>query len=77
MGVVLTNPHIQEARELESKLRRARNEEEGRVISQELETTQINKDLADSREVRQKNLILLHYINEHYCSALWLHSYLQ
>ena len=57
MGVVLANPHMQEAGELEYKLSRASNEEERRVLSQKLEITQTKKDLADSRYVRQKNLM--------------------
>ena len=45
---------MQEVRELESKLRRASNEEERRVISQELEITHTKKVLADFGRVRQK-----------------------
>ena len=55
MGVVLANPHMQEAGELQGKLSRASNEEERRVLSRELEITQIKRDLADSRAVRQRN----------------------
>ena len=57
MGVVLANPHMQEADELWGKLFRASNEEERRVLSQELEITKTKRDLADSREVRQRNLM--------------------
>ena len=49
------NPHMQQARELEGKLSRASNEEERSVLSQELEITQIKRDLAASRQVRQRN----------------------
>ena len=55
MGVVLANPHMQEARELQGKLSRASNEEERRVLSQEIKITKIKSDLADSRYVRQRN----------------------
>ena len=55
MGVVLSNPHMQEARELQGKLSRASNEEERRVLSRELEITQTKRDLAYSRQVRQIN----------------------
>ena len=57
MGVVLANPHMQEAGELEGKLSRASNEEERRVLSQELEITQTKRNLAGSRAVRQRNLM--------------------
>ena len=52
MGVVLANPHMQEADELRGKLSRASNEEERRVLSRELEITKTKKDLANSRYVR-------------------------
>ena len=55
MGVVLANPHMQEADELEGKLTRANNEEERRVLSQKLEITQTKRDLAGLRQVRQSN----------------------
>ena len=55
MGVVLANPHMQEARELQGKLTRASNEEERRVLSRELEITQTKRDLADSNYVRWIN----------------------
>ena len=55
MGVVLANPHMQEAGKLEGKLSRASNEEERRVLSQELEITQTKRDLAYSRRVKQRN----------------------
>ena len=57
MGVVLANPHMQEAGELQGKLSRASNEEESKVISGELEITETMRDLADSRRVRQRNLM--------------------
>ena len=57
MGVVLANPHMQEARELWGKLSRASNEEERRVLSREMEITQTKRDLATSRQVRQKKLM--------------------
>ena len=43
---------MQEADELEDKLSQASNEERRKVISQKLEITEINRDLADSRQVR-------------------------
>ena len=55
MGVVLANPHMQEAGELEGKLSRASNEEERRVLSRKLEINQTKKDLAESRYVRWIN----------------------
>ena len=57
MGVVLANPHMQEARELQRKLSRASNEDERRVLSQELEIAETKRDLANSRKVRQRNLM--------------------
>lgn len=57
MGVVLANPHIQEEIELRDKLSEATNEEERKVISWELEITETKKQLADSRQVRQRNLM--------------------
>ena len=57
MGVVLANPHMQEAGELQGKLSRASSEEESKVISGELEITETKRDLADSRRVRQRNLM--------------------
>ena len=57
MGVVLANPHIQEIGNLEEKLSKVKDEEEGKVISREIEITETKKDLADSRAVRQRNLI--------------------
>ena len=55
MGVVLANPHMQEARELQGILRRASNKEERRVLSRELEIAETKKGLAYSRAVRQRN----------------------
>ena len=52
MGVVLANPHMQEAGKLQGKLSRASNEEERRVFSRELEITKTKRDLANSRVVR-------------------------
>ena len=57
MGVVLANPHMQEADELLVKLIQASNEEERRVISRELEITQTKRGLAASRAVSQRNLM--------------------
>ena len=57
MGVVLANPHMQEIRTLESKLRRAKDEEERKVISWKLEITETKHRLAESRVVRQRNLM--------------------
>ena len=53
---------MQEARELQCKLRRASNDEERRVISQELEITQTKSDLAYSRQVyktEKLNLVII------------------
>ena len=55
--MVLANPHTQEADELWGKLSRASNEEERRVLSQDLEITKTKRDLASSRVVRQRNLM--------------------
>ena len=55
MGVVLANPHMQEADELEDKLSQASSEEQRKVLSRELEITKTKKDLADSRAVRRRN----------------------
>ena len=57
MGVVLANPHMQEARELQSKLSRTSNEEERRVLSREVEITKTKRDMAYSRQVRQTYLM--------------------
>ena len=57
MGVVLANPHMQDADELEDKLSQASNEEQRKVLSRELEITKTKKDLAVSRQVRQRNLM--------------------
>ena len=55
MGVVLANPHMQAARELQGKLSRASNEEQRRAITRELEITKTKRSLAESRVVRQRN----------------------
>ena len=57
MGVVLANPHMQEVAKLKEKLNKAKDEEERKVISQEMEITETNRQLANSRTVRQRNLM--------------------
>ena len=57
MGVVTTNPYMQEIRKFQDKLSEAKDEEERKVISRELEITKIKKGLANSRLVRQRNLL--------------------
>ena len=57
MGVVLANPHMQEVAKLQEKLSKAKDEEERKVISQEMEITETKRQLANSREVRQRNLM--------------------
>ena len=58
MGVVLANHHMQELAKLQEKLSKAKDEEERKVISQEMEITETNRQLANSRFVRQRNLML-------------------
>ena len=57
MGVVLADPHRQEVEKLRQKLRESEDEEERKVISRELEITETKRQLADSRWVRQRNLM--------------------
>ena len=57
MGGILANPHMQEEYKLDGKLRQASIEEWRKVISRELEITETNRDLANSRAVRQRNLM--------------------
>ena len=57
MGVVTANPYIQEEDELQGKLRRAKDEEERKVISREMQITDAKRQLAESRYVRQRNLM--------------------
>ena len=57
MGVVTANPHMQENVKLQEKLSEAKDEEERKVITRELEITEAMKQLADSRMVRQRNLM--------------------
>ena len=57
MGVVLANPHIQKVEKLKQKLDEAGDEEERKVISRELEITETKRQLAESRYVRQRNLM--------------------
>ena len=57
MGVVLANPHMQVVAKLREKLSKAKDEEERKVISQEMEITDTNRQLANSRRVRQRNLM--------------------
>ena len=58
MGVVLANPHMQEVAKLQEKLSKAKDEEERKVISREIEITETKSQLAESRYVRQRNLML-------------------
>ena len=58
MGVVTANPHMQEKGKLQGKLSEAKDEEERKVISRELEITNTKKQLADLRGVRQRNSML-------------------
>ena len=55
--MVLANPHMQEVNKLQGKLSGAKDEEEWKVISQELEIAETKKELALSRQVRQRNLM--------------------
>ena len=57
MGVVLANPHMQEVAKLQEKLSKAKDEEERKVISREMEITKTKIQLANLREVRQRNLM--------------------
>ena len=57
MGVVLANPHMQEVAKLQEKLSKAKDEEERKVISREIEITEAKRQLANSRAVRQRNLM--------------------
>ena len=58
MGVVLANPHMQEVAKLQEKLSKTKDEEERKVISREMEITETKRQLAFSRKVRQRNLML-------------------
>ena len=69
MGVVLANPHMQEAGELKGKLRWASNEEERKVLSREQKITETKIDLADYRRVRRRNLMWDH--NNPSCYLPW------
>ena len=57
MGVVTANPHMQEKGKLRNKLSKAKDEEQRKVISRELEITDAKTQLAGSRMVRQRNLM--------------------
>ena len=57
MCVIPANSHMQEVKKTREKLREAKNEEERKVISQELEIAETKRQLADSRAVRQRNLM--------------------
>ena len=61
MGVVLANPHMQEVAKLQEKLSKAKDEEERKVISREMEITNTKSQLANSRAVRQRNLMSQSY----------------
>ena len=57
MGVVIVNLHMQEADALRKKQRFAKDEEERKVISRELDIAETKRQLAISRWVRQRNLM--------------------
>ena len=57
MGVVTANPHMQEVGALRKNQRLAKDEEERKVISQDLDMAQTKSQLANSRRVRQRNLM--------------------
>ena len=57
MGVVITNPHIQEVEALRNKQSFAKDEEERKVISRELDIAKTKSQLANLRYVRQRNLM--------------------
>ena len=57
MSVVIVNLHIQEAEALKDRLCLAKDEEERKVISRELDIAESKRQLADSRWVRQRNLM--------------------
>ena len=57
MGVVIANPHMQEAEALEERLHLAKDEEGRKVISRELDIAVAKRLLANSRWVRQRNLM--------------------
>ena len=61
MGVVIADPHVQEAQELKRKLDVMKDEEERMVISKELDIAQIKSQLASSRWVSQRNQSKLLY----------------
>ena len=54
MGVVIADPHMQEAQELKRKLDITKDEEERMVISRELDIAQTKGHLASSRKVSQR-----------------------
>ena len=57
MGVVIANPHMQEAEALRKKQRIVKDEEERKLISRELDVAMAKSQLAFSRRVRQRNLM--------------------
>ena len=57
MGVVIVNPDIQEVEGLRNKQRFVKDEEERKVISKELDIAKTKSQLANSRWVRQRNLM--------------------
>ena len=57
MGVVLANPHMQVVAKLREKLSKAKDEEERKVISWEMEIIETKSQLANSKYVRQRNLM--------------------
>ena len=57
MGVVIANPHMQEAEALRKNQRLAKDEEERKAISRELDIARTKCQLANSRYVRHRNLM--------------------
>ena len=57
MGVVIANLHIQEAEALKYRLHLAKDEEERKVISRELDIAGTKRQLENSRFVRLRNLM--------------------
>ena len=68
--MVLANPHMQEERKLQASLSGAKDEEERKRISRELEITTIKRQLASSRAVRQKFDVVIILIQSVVCHEL-------
>ena len=74
MGVVLANPHMQEAEALRDKVRLAKDEEERKVIFRELDMTETKRQLAESRVVRQKFDVVIILIQTIVCHELSINN---